>query len=503
MPVTIPAATPGGDRNAVMSTMMSAVPADLFADMSGVPDGNPEPDMPIEDAPDEPITEAPDEPAAPVEEPPDEPGETPIDGVDAAAEPPAEPAAEPEELPEGVRKGKDNKGNEKYFLDESRYKTFHGDHKFVREAGELIGEPLTKEALELRNEGFLANERLFTTLESGDPAEQTRAVKFIIDEMREAHNAGEVGVDPTIPFAETVYNTLRDTAPDGYANLRLMAARDFIGEMFDQAAQSNNLELFNSAQHFAVTLANVGPKPADMTPEQYLARVRDITSRAQIPFFTPGEMAQLKTSRTEDPIAARDRRIAELESQVNGRSQTSATEQFASWDRTHKAEVNAALFNDAVKPGLNKIETLWAKFPDDYKRLVVEPLNREVGQAITKDVNLNRQVAELRARAERATSEQVRHDLGAQIKNLVINRARFAMDAVKGPILATAAKTLQGLSVQTHERRAGAQNRTVPRGESTPVRHSPVPALAQFKNGVFDTATAARQIQQALNGTLR
>lgn len=494
MPVSAPPGG-GGDATATRNNMMSVVPADLFDDVSGIsPDGITETDEPIEAAPveDEPIEAVEDVPA-------DEPvGDPPADAPPADAAPP-DAAAPPEELPEGVRKGKDSKGKDKYFLEPNRYETFHAHHRLVQDASEQLGEPLTLDSIKLHNDAYQAQERLFSTLESGDTTAQAEAVRFMLDDMREAHANGEVGVDPTIPFAETVYTTLRDSAPDAYANLRLMAAKDLLSEMFERAGTTGNLDLLRSANHVAMNIAGIGPKAADVTAEQYLAHVSDSLKRAGLPFYTDDQLASLsKPTSADDPIAARDRRIAELESQVNGKSTTNAAEQFATWNRTHTTEVNKAIFGDAVKPSLTEAEKAWAKYPDDYARLVVDPLNREVTKAIGGDQALNRQVGELQAKAARATSEQVRQDIGARIKQLVINRAKMAVDKAKGPILATAAKTLKGLSDQTHDRRQGAQDRTVPKGQTTPVNRSVLPNTVQFKDNKFDAATAVKQATQLL-----
>lgn len=482
------------------SDMLASAPADLFAGIDSISpsgdttvDDTPADDAPADDAPAEDIP-ADDAPAD------DEPTDAPVDDAPAPDDsaPAPDATATDEELPEGTIKTKDSKGKYQYRLDENRYKTVYGHHQLVQQITDVIGEPATVEALQLRHEGHLANERLYAALESGDPQAQGNAVKFMLDEMRSAYESGEVGVDPTVPFASSIYQNLKEHAPDAYANIRMTSARELIGEMFENAARSGNENLKLSARHIAATLAGVGPKPANVTSEQYMEHVRQQTAAMGIPFPTDEQMQGL--TRGEDPMAAAQRRIQELESRVNGKADTSVAERFKGWQADHIKDVNSSVLNDAVMPSLAAIEAQWKKFPDDYKRLVVDPLNREVSAAVKADQGLNQQVQDLQARAKRATSEQVRDQLGAQIKQLFVNRAKLAAEKVKGPILKFAADSLKGRSIDAHARRSGSQDRTQPKGTSAPVRSSPLPPDLGMKNNVYDPKMAARQAQALMRG---
>lgn len=479
------------------------VPSDMFADMPA----------------DDPVIEAaPDEPAGPGDDIIDAPepiADPPVEDEPLAAEPePAEAVAEPqpaavteEELPEGVRKGKDRNGKEGYFLQENRYKAIYDNHKLVQEATEILGEPLTAEALKLRNDAYRGQERMFGHLTLGDPKEQTEVVSFLVNEMNGARENGETAVDPTVPFAESVYNVLHDKflknegGSEGFAHLRLRAGKDFIGDMFDHAARTNDLPLYYAAQHFARALANIGQKPADMTDAQFVAHAREVTTRAGIPFHTPDEMQGLV--KAEDPSAALARENADLKAQLNGRARTGTAAQYDTWSKASIQTVNKAVFDDAVLPALQSVADDWKKFPDDFKRLVTDPLHREVSAAVRADPVLNQQVKDLTARAARATSEQVRNQIGTQIRQLFVNRAKLAAEKAKTPILKFAADALKGRSDQTHERLRGAQARTAPKGTSAPVRSSVLPADMGFKDGIFDVNAAAAMATREINSVRR
>lgn len=480
--------------------MMAAIPADVLSSFAEAPTSvgteTPDDTPAVDDAPAaEPADTTPADEAA-VEKPITEPATD--DSAPDAAAPDTPPAADAEELEEGIVRSKDSKGKFKYNLEENRYKTVYGNHQLVQKANEILGEPLTIDGIEHLQQVSTAHDRLWDHMTSGDPAQQSLVVKEFINEMKQAQTSGETGVDPTIPFATTVYEALRDSSPDGFAHLRLQGARDLLSEMFESAAANNNQALFGSAQHIAAALLGIGPKPANVTDAQYVAHIQQAASNAGIPFHTLKDMGTLV--RTEEPLSAAERRIQELESQLNQRSGTSQTEQFSTWSRANQQTVNTAVYDEAVKPILSAVEDAWKDFPDDYQGLVVDRLNGAVTKALAGDQDLIRRTKELRARAQRATSEQVRADIGAEIQKLYVNRAKLAVDGAKAPILKSAATALKGLSVQNNSRRAAAQTRTAPQGTGTPVRQSVLPTEgAQFKNNMFDRDAAVKQAMSFLN----
>lgn len=481
--------------------MLSNLPVDFMSSAADFPEPVAEGsgDAPIDDAP----IEANPEDDTPVDAPV-------VEDAPAVDEPTteelvqAEPADKtpqtevPEELDEGTIKVKDREGKYKYRLDESRYKTVYGNHQLVQQATDTIGEPLTLDVVKDLHERSLAHERLWDHITSGDPAQQGHVLNEVIQQMKDAQASGETGVDPTVPFAQTVYDTLRDQAPEAYNHLRFQAARDTVGDLFEMAASAKDGLLFGSAQRLAATMAGVGPKPADMSDAQYAAVIREATSRQGIPFHTMNEMDSL--TRGEDPVSAAQRRITELETQLNGRTGTSQTEQFNNWHRANTQTVNQSIDKDVVLPALASYAEAWKTFPEDYQKQVMKPLQDAVTAAIQGDTALRGRLNELNGKARRATSEQARTQIGSEIQQIVANRARLAVDKAKGPILKTAAEWLKWRSQQTNTRRAAAQTRTAPQGQSSPVRQSALPTTIGFKNGVFDSATALKQATAALSG---
>jgi hypothetical protein len=162
---------------------------------------------------------------------------SPPNGTDAAGTKPGEQATTEEELPEGVTRGKNSSGKPGLFVEDSRWKNIYGNHQLVQKTSELLGEPVTMEALQLRNDAYMAQEQLFTTSRAATRKPRAHSSTIFFDEMKRAKDEGEVGVDASVPMAQTFYSTLREKSPDGYANLRFTAARDLLTEMFTEAAE--------------------------------------------------------------------------------------------------------------------------------------------------------------------------------------------------------------------------------------------------------------------------
>lgn len=480
-------ATPVISSGADLAAMASP---DLFSGIEDIPVPNPEGEAleasPVEDSSEIDTLEAP----APVEDTPepgidDEPLDEPTENPEQP-EPPAVPDKPEEELPEGVKKGKDRNGKQGYFLEENRYQTFHNNHKLVQQASEMLGEPATAEALQIRNEAYLAQERLYSDLTSGDPKAQGAVLNYFMNEMARSREAGEIGSDAAVPLAQSFYAAIREKSPEGYAQLRMDAARDLIAETFQEAAAKGDESLWLSAQHMSRMLANVGKDVMDP------AQIRAIADRMKIPFYTKAEMAGL--SRGADPTVALRAENERLKAQVEGRTTTNQAAQFDQWNSDTSEIVKTALLDEAVKPALASVEAGWKKFPDDYNRLVVDPLNREVAKVIRADAGFKEKIDRLQAQAQRATSAQRRDEIRQQIKTSYVNRAKLAADAVKKPILEFAANRLKEQADQKHARRQGAQDRTAPRGQGSAVPRSILPGNIPKMGDTYDPKVALQQM---------
>jgi hypothetical protein len=391
--------------------------------------------------------------------------------ADAAAETEAEPAdAAPatEELPEGVH-AVDRNGKKEYRLNQPRYEAFHGAYKTLREFSEVAGEPITPEGFALRNNALISQERFYNDMLSGDPKAQAGVIGHLFAEAKAAMEGGEVAGNPMVPFTQTFYQHLRTADPDAYGALRHDAAKDLVEEMYAEAAANQNRGLFLSAGHIAKTLG--------------------------LPFKAEAEMAEFFAKQGQvDPLSAKDKKIQELESQLNGRQAQNAERQFAAWHADTGKGVQAAIVDKAIMPSLSSIadQGYWKSHPDAFKDLVVNRLNSAAHEAIKKDSAFGDRLKLLVSAARRAVSEQKRGEIRGQIEQLYVNRANLAVEANKSQILKDANDRVKGQNAAAHERRKGAQTHRAPAGGGTPVRRSLVPTeVGDFEVGTADSLKAS------------
>jgi hypothetical protein len=473
------------------ANLLASVPSDLFTSseasaiasetVSGesIPDGSvPGTDSPAVE------TETSEQPAADPETPLDtpegaqagteeEPGEEqPDEGAETEGSQP-EPSPDEEELPDGVRRGKDRNGKDGVWVDKSRWEnTIHPHHKIFQQASELIGEPLSIEAIDLRNRAYLGQERLYTDLLSADPQSQSKVINHFFDEAERSRQEGEIEHDPTVSLGETFYTALRERSPDGYAKLRLLAAKDLISEMYQAAAERGDKNLWLSMGHLAKTLG--------------------------LPYHRADEMEAFISNRS-DPVAMLRAENERLKSELYGRKSTEHTAQFDQWTNETRTKTTAAVLSEAILPALSEAQKAWEKYPEAFNDLVVSRLQSAVQKTIAEDRNFADRISLLTEMAKRAASAQKRAEIASQIQQAYVNRARLAADIHKRKILTDAARIFKERNDANHARRSSAQNQRTPTGAGSPIPRSIVPQGIQSKPGEnFNLKTAMADIARLL-----
>ena len=448
-----------------------------------------------EDTPDETESRAPetiDTPNVPAEEagaPEIEPVAEPVAGATAtpaAAQPPTD------DLPEGVTKAKNRKGEEVFVVTPERWKAIYDNgHKVLAETSQLIGEPATLESLRIRQEAYEAMEELFTDVASTDPTAHGRVLDWAFGEMVRAQQAGEVGGDPRVTFAQTFYNRLAEKGPGdpAYQSVRMLQARDFMTELYADAIQRNDVPLFKSVQNVIRAVTGFGPDSADLT------RVRQAAENMGLPFHAFSEMDGLR-NRQSDPVHRVIQENQALRAQLNGQGNgaPARTEQFSDWIGSMAQEVNKSVVDDIVTPALKSVADAWKDYPKEWEHLVINPIVTDLKKELSADTVLQDTVKRLERQARIAVSPAARTQFRAQIKQAYKNSAALRIDRIiKGP-LEFASKSFVAANKQTHQRRQVAVANGSVNGTSAPVNRGIAPPGVVPDSGAYDPAAARREL---------
>ncbi len=410
--------------------------------------------------------------------PDNEGGETDLDALNATGEtedanpddinheetediaPPVETkdAATEDELPEGVRKGQDRSGKQGLFVTPERWKTIYdGGYKQMKALETIAGGAFTPQQFQVYNDAFDAQEKLFGNLLSGDPAAVGDVFSYFLKEGAAAMEQGLVGTDPIVPMAQQFYSTIQNH-PEAYAALRMKAGTDLVTEMYAEAAQTGNRNLWLATGHIAKTLG--------------------------LPFKKSDEMESFAKVQT-DPVRTLTQENQQLRAKLEGRSVNGQAAQLDTWRTTTKQATLSAVLNEAVMPALSEVQAAWGKLPggkEAFKDLVQDRLHSQVLKTMNEDSRFEGRMKLLRENAARATSAQRRAEIGKDIERAHVNRANLAIEALLPSVKKFANTAYQERNAATHQRRANGATHRAPGGSGTPVKQSLVPAGMDFDN---------------------
>ncbi len=375
----------------------------------------------------------------------------------AEEEVPVIEAATEDELPEGVRKGQDRSGKQGLFVTPERWKTIYdGGYKTMKGLEAIAGEPVTPELFGVYNEAYLGQERLYGDLLSGDPKAVGSVLSHFLQEGAKAMKDGDIGIDPIVPLATQFYASIQNH-PEAYAALRMKAGTDLVQEMYAEAAQSGNRNLWLATGHIAKTLG--------------------------LPFKQAAEMESFAKIQT-DPIRSLQEKNQQLQAQLNGRQSNNQAAQLDTWHTATKQATLNAILNEAITPALSDIQVAWGKLPggkEAFNDLVRDRLHSSVLKTMSEDTRFEERMKLLRSNAARATSAQRRNEIGEQIKQAHVSRANLAIETLKPSVVKFASNAFKEQNDKAHQRRANGANHRAPGGSGTPVRRSLVPA-SEYEN---------------------
>lgn len=415
-------------------------PADDTSDTGDVTDSAPE-----LDAPESP--EAPETTEEPTEEPP--------------AADPAKPTPEQTDVPEGATMRERN-GKKEYVFPEERGKTVYAGYKLAQEAEQLLGEPLTREALKARQDAHEWLETQKIEFVSPDPGEQANVFQNMFREAAQALAAGEIGHDPLETVGEAFLTTLQNTAPEHYERAERWVMQGVIDKLYQAAAESNNEKLLRTVQNLDHHYSGKYVRDED------LAR------------------------RTPDAITRREQELARREQQIQQHQQRQAQARWNTWHNNTKSTIGESVKTVIAQQIPDAVQQAFAKMPNGTQRIenIKQLLDLEVKNAIRGDQNWRQQNANLFKQAEMAPSEQRRQAIAQQIVQRYEQRARQVLAAKAKQILDAETLSLKQANAATHQRQQAAANQKGAVGGSRPPARS-IPGSAAEAGSWEDFVEAA------------
>lgn len=361
----------------------------------------------------------------------------------------AKPTPEATDTPEGATLRERN-GKKEYVFPEERGKTVYAGYKLAQEAEQLLGEPLTRETLQARQNAHEWLETQKIEFVSPDPNDQANVFQNMFREAAQSLANGEIGHDPLETVGEAFLTTLQQTAPEHYERTERFVMQGVIDKLYQAAAESKNEKLLRTVQnldhHFS----------GKYTRDEELAK------------------------RVPDPMARREQELNEREQRIQQHQQRQAQARWNNWHNTTKSTIGESVKTVIASQIPDAIQQAFAKMPNGAQRIenVKQLLDLEVKKAIQGDQNWRQVNANLFKQAEMAPSEQRRQAIAQQIVQRYEQRARQVLTAKAKQILDAETLSLKQANAATHQRQsqAAAQKGAVG-GSRPPARRIPDAAI--------------------------
>lgn len=392
---------------------------------------------PIDDAPDAPVDDEPDAAEAADPAPPAD---------DATKEPSAD------DLPEDavVRVGRN--GKKEIVYPEARGLAIYAGYKTAQAAAEILGEPLTPDALTSRQTSheWLAAQNMDAI--SPNVKEQGYVFANLFRTAAEAISRGEISHDPLETMGEAFLNTMAQVSPENHQRTVNFVLNQHIQEMYDEAAQTGDQKLLKTAQNLDYKLNNR--------------------------FLKDDE---LKT-RTKPQVDSREQDLRQREQQIAQHQRQQQKVAWDGWNQNTTSSIQQSVdsaVNEAIPPEVRKA---FESSPEGKDRMAntVRLLNIEIREALNKDPKWSSATRDLYTRASRAASEEVRESLRTQIVQRYQARARQVIAANAAKIIGAQSAGLKTANAAKHNKLAEAQQQKSTPGTSTPApRRTPQQADAR------------------------
>lgn len=318
----------------------------------------------------------------------------------------------------------------------------------------VIGEPVTKEALEFRQRTVEGIEALRTDLLSDSPEDQSRVVSHFLGMIARARENGEIGHDAASGF---IRSTLAAGINSPDPSLRESIIKDLLEFSLDDAYRlaietpdpALALELWGSAQR--LDKANFG-KYRDVSMFEEARKISPETARFN------RQRKQTPSPEAHSPAASPSASAAPPPSSSSSSPSPSPVPEsvYSAW----RADTNAAISKSAISDPIDAV--IASAFPADIQsahpnvfQSLRDRLTREVESALRSDQALQSQLAAGNKRARLAPSPEYRNQIAQQIIKQTATRAKAALAGIKGSILSEFSQLLAAKS-QSNAQRAEA-----------------------------------------------
>lgn len=374
-----------------------------------------------------------------------------VDAPDAP-EAPADQAAAPAdaEIPEGVTV-RERGGKKEWVYPEDRGRSIYEGYKIAKQAEEVLGEPVTPEALADRQQAheWLQNQRIDAI--SPDPRDQANVFRNIFREAAEAIQNGEIGHDPLETIGESFMDTLRTVAPEHYEQTANAVMLSRVQSLYSEAAKPGNEKLLRSLQNI----------------EHHL------TGK-----YTPDDKVM---QQKVDPVASREESLNRREQAIQNHARQQQQQALRLWHEGTKTSIVESVRSVLTEQIPDAVKSAFKALPNGEQRIsnTIKLLDIEVQSAIKSDQNWRTQNANLFKQAEMAPSEERRAAIKAQIIQRYQQKTRQVMTAKAKSIIDAESLVLQKANAATKERmRAGAENKSTPGASQPAPRRIPTDAAS-------------------------
>lgn len=336
-------------------------------------------------------------------------------------------------------------GKEYFDVPRSRWEgSIYPGYKAAQEAESVIGEPLTREAIETRQNAYVDQQSIVADFLSGDASAEANVLSYFAQIADAARKNGEVAHDPLANLAARI--------PDFFAK--------------NQQAYSALATpvLKNELAHLKQVARDRVKANKD---DDGLALSIEHIERALFNQYEPRE----KFLQTPDPVDARLREIEERERRLNEIETNSRKQQWTEFSKQTNTEIRDTV-TSAVDAALKDVAAAYEQFPEDFsavKRMLREEFNERTKKDAAWQANIQSLVRKAQNSATPSAREAVKKDLLARFKA----KAEYLLDPVRNEsvrgILQKRAASMKAASDAKHKRLATAAAQREPGAPGTAV----------------------------------